>query len=213
MCASMFSKMLILTLLTLIPSLVAQEALSDLLIVGGYRDEFYIDDVEIVSIAGTSNCLKPDDYPIIAGGMAATIVAETALICGGVAVHFTSDCFTYDFNMGLWVPHGPMGVTRAYAGAVMLNDSHWWITGGYGEEGDWKSTELYNLEDNTFSPYIDLPVATFGHVLLKLDETHFFICCGSSGLDGKTYIFDLATEIWTETPPYQLTHVFGFAGS
>ena len=101
--------------------------------------------------------------------------------------------------------------SRAYASAVMLNDSHWWITGGWNLFVNLEATELYDVETGRFSPFLDLPVGTFNHVVLKLDDSHFFVCCGDY-MFGRTYILDLETEIWTQTPHSRFDHEEGLAG-
>ena len=185
----------------------------DVMIVGGKADIANINDVEMISKNGTSNCLKPSDYPTNMRGMVATLVNGNAFVCGGYAFlndGWASNCNSYDFNTGIWTPNGSMVKERGFASAAMLNDSHWWVTGGaYGNR--WKTTELYNVEANTFELFLDLPVATEDHVVLKLDETHFYLCCGED-MHGKAYILDLSTEIWTETPLSQYDHQNGFAG-
>ena len=178
---------------------------NDIMMVGGYNGDF-LEDVEIVSTNGTSTCRKPADYPFENDGMVGTFLHGMALVCGG----FTSDCFAYDFDTNVWLATTNTLSTRQFASAVMLNDSLWWITGGFA--GSYlKTTELYNAEANSFSPFLDLPVATDHHVILKVDETHFFLCCGVA-MSGKSYMLDLETEMWTETSQSQHDHAEGFAG-
>ena len=182
----------------------------NVMIVGGFNGD-NLDDVEIVSLNDTSTCMKPADYPLTLKGMVGTFGNRMALVCGGYYNgSSTSDCFSYDFDDGIWLPQASMGEERSYAGAVMLNDSHWWITGGYGA-GLLISTELYNLESHLVSPFHNLPIATDYHFVLKIDESRFFLCCGRA-MPRKSYILDLETEIWNETPPSQYDHGRGFAG-
>ena len=168
-----------------------------------------LEDVEIVSLNGSTTCMKPTNYPTQSRGMVGTIVNEMALVCGGWP--HTSECFSYDFDVGVWQPQGSMAERRAYPAAVMLNDSHWWITGGNDGSTYFDTTELYNVQTNSFSPFVDLPSIVDSHVVLKLDETHFFLCCGYP-LSGRSYILDLESEIWTETPRSQYDHDRGVAG-
>ena len=182
---------------------------NNIFLVGGYCDGHFLDDIEVVSINGSSSCMKPAEYPTKTSGSVGTMVNGNALVCGGYP--YTSACYEYDFDSGLWLPHITMHEAKAYASGVMLNDTHWWITGGYNGFLVTKSTELYNLAADNFSPFIFLPVVTQDHTILKLDETHFFLCCGEA-MAAKSYILDLETEIWTETPQAQHDHYAGYAG-
>ena len=178
------------------------------MIVGGFNGD-NLDDVEIVLLKSTSTCKKSADYPLNLSGTVGIFGNGMAFVCGG-SPPYTSDCFSYDVDVGIWLPQTSMGEERSYAGAVMLNDSHWWITGGYGA-GLLISTELYNLESHSVSPFLNLPTATDYHVVLKVNETHFFLCCGVE-MTGKSYILDLEAEIWNETPPSQYDHGRDYAG-
>ena len=181
------------------------------MVVGGYNfDNEDLDDAEIVGLDGASACMKPNEYPTKSQGMVGTFVDGMALFCGGDP--YTSDCFAYDFENEIWLPKGSMGSPRGYAGAVMLNDSHWWITGGSESFRRYlNTTELYNIAEDSFSPYVELPTAIDEHIVLKIDDTHFFFCCGVVWF-GRSFFFDLETETWTEAPESQYDHREGFAG-
>ena len=185
----------------------------DIMIVAGYNfpDGGNLNDTEIVSLDETSTCMKPADYPVERCGMVGTFFNGKAFVCGGWVNVTTKDCFAYDFDSGVWTPDGKMGKRRAYASAVMLNDSHWWITGGENDSEFYNTTELYDLATKMFSPFIEMPVDTGAHVLLKLNETHFFLCCGAY-MYGKSFILDLESELWMETPQSLFDHSRGFAG-
>ena len=73
------------------------------------------------------------------------------------------------------------------------------------------STQLYNIDNDETTNYVDLPVTTDVHVMLKLNESHFFTCCGHH-MSGSSYIFDMSTETWTEVPRSEYDHDSGFAG-
>ena len=190
---------------------ITDKEYSDIMIVGGFNGGSYSSDVEVVAIDGDPACSKPADYPSPLDGMVGTYMGEKVLVCGG---EYTSDCFSYDFADKIWLPHGSTLVQRAFAGAVMLNESHWWITGGFNNQNNMHvfTTELYNVATNSFSPFLDLPKETGNHIVLKLDETHFFLCCGEE-MNGNAYILDLETEAWMPTPiKSQFDHERGFAG-
>lgn len=190
---------------------------NSIMVVGGDQGGTdYLADSEIVDLDVPSDCTKPADYPTATLGMVGTVANGMVLVCGGdpfPAEHYTSDCFLYDFGTGTWMSHGSMGSARAWASAVMLNESHWWITGGMNDRFDTvKSTELYDIGTKSFSPFLDLAVETENHIVLKIDDTRFFLCCGYL-MFGKSYFLDLETGVWTEAPKSQYDHREGFAGT
>ena len=84
--------------------------------------------------------------------------------------------------------------------------------GGYNADYEMKSTEVYNIEDQTFSPFpIDLPIVTYYHNLIKVDETHFYLCCGDY-MDISNYMLDLETGVWTDLHVTGHPHERSFAG-
>ena len=79
--------------------------------------------------------------------------------------------------------------------------------GGCDEDGNnQKTTELYNTLEDSFVPYLDLPIPSKNHNILRLNETHFFFC-GS-----HYFIFDTQTETWTQMPSSDHLHIEGFSG-
>ena len=207
--------MLLFTFLFLIQTLVALPTQSEpsydyslIMVVAG--DNYSGDDVEIVRVNGPYNGTHPRRYPLEREGMVGTFTNGNALVCGGY-YPYEKDCYAYDFNERDWLPKGSMRQSRGFASAVMLNDSHWWVTGGFGT-GRLKSTELYSAGYNNFSSFLNLPVGTDHHIILKIDETHFFLCCGIFMYE-TSYILDLETEIWTEVPESQYDHYNGHAGT
>ena len=66
-------------------------------------------------------------------GMVGEYLNGQPLICGGYTSNtgrYYNDCFDYNFENNEWRQHGQNLTTkRAWSSAVMLNSSHWWITG------------------------------------------------------------------------------------
>ena len=201
-----------LTLLLLFSKFVSgghSEEYNNVMIVGGF-DSGYLSNVEIVALNNsTPTCQNPTDYPVSSEGMVGIAFGKMTLLCGGLP--YTSDCYAYDFVNEFWIPHISMKTARGFASAVMLNDSHWWITGGFDGSLNYETTELYDIETDSFSYFVNLPVATAYHNMLKVDESHFFFCCGKY-MSGKSYILDLESHVWAETPQSQFNHYEGFAG-
>ena len=184
-------------LLLICASISAQEY-NDVMIVGGRHEYTLLDDVEIINLNNeTSPCGKPPNFPIQADGMVGTLISGSPTLCGGYTStgEYTADCVSYTFSTGLWEPSESMLTERGFASGVMLNETHWWITGGYNGTDLLKTTELFNVETWTFSPYVDLPRRTDSHVLLKIDDTRFYLCCGRD-MEDVVYFFNLDTERW-----------------
>ena len=73
------------------------------------------------------------------------------------------------------------------------------------------STELYDIDNDETSSFVDIPVPTDVHAMVKLNESHFYICCGHD-MKSRSYIFNSLTEAWTEMPTTEYDHDGGFAG-
>ena len=61
-----------------------------------------------------------------------TFIDGKPIVCGGFygQSSYESDCYYYDFEVNFWLPLGTnLPTVRAFAASVMLNATHWWITG------------------------------------------------------------------------------------
>ena len=75
------------------------------------------------------------------------------------------------------------------AGAMFEgDDSIWWITGGYDRSG-LDSTEVYHVNDNSFSFGVDLPKEMYYHNLVNVNNTHM-VLLGGSATSNEVYIID-----------------------
>ena len=156
------------------------------------------------------------------------------LNCGGWDGRGTyALCYNYNFDTQTWQPsEANMILPRGFASAVMINNTHWWITGeadiqytivknslhcdlnitgGQAGETILVNTELYDTVDKSFSSFIDLPISSKFHNIVKINETHFFLCCGLS-YSKVSYILDMSTMTWTLLGETQYNHDSGFAG-
>ena len=80
----------------------------------------------------------------------------------------------------------------------MYNSSHYWSTGGLDGVG-FKSTELYNVNNNKWSKFVDLPDYRWKHILVRINETHIMLV-GNWKSTNQTWMFNQMSEEWTECP-------------
>ena len=86
-----------------------------------------------------------------------------------------------------------MFVERAFAAAAMFegDDNIWWITGG--DNSDLlhyiESTEVFDVESNSFSFGADLPKEVAKHNLVNINSTHM-VMLGGTDEDNEVFIFD-----------------------
>ena len=185
------------------------------MLVGGYYKytNDFLNDVEIVLLNNETACSKPHNYPRHLRGSYGTYAGGKPLVCGGRDSHFgeTGDCYEYSFATDSWTWVGSTLGERAYSAGVMINDSTWWITGGMMGSPS-RTTELYDVESQTSTSFVKLPAYTDGHTVIKLNETHYFLCCGED-MDRLTYFFDMTTMAWTRTNRTVYYHDDGYAGT
>ena len=64
--------------------------------------------------------------------MVGTLIDGKPLFCGGYdGSDSFSSCYWYDVKSNQWTPGPEMRERRDDAAAVMINETHWWVTGGY----------------------------------------------------------------------------------
>ena len=83
-----------------------------------------------------------------------------------------------------------MNVERYSASGAMFenDDSIWWVTGGY--NGEYlQSTEVFNVNDNSFTNGIDLPKGLDDHNLITVNSTHMVLLGGQDYTD-EVFIID-----------------------
>ena len=88
-----------------------------------------------------------------------------------------------------WDSEPSMNVARGYAASAMFenDDSIWWITGGY-DGTEIQDTEIFNVNNNSFSNTIDLPKAMWVHNLVNVNNTHMVVLGGRDNTDEVYYI-------------------------
>ena len=93
---------------------------------------------------------------------------------------------------------------------IMLNATHWWLTGGNHATGESKTSEIYNFLTNTSSFFFDLPIeGSVAHTIVKWNETHYVMC----GLSKKFFIVDITVGApWTQLPDSTNYHTRSMCG-
>ena len=139
--------------------------LTKALIIGGYANATYINDVYPIDLKTPSNnCQSLTDYPYNLDGLVATLYNGVLKACGGFAGYDFSDCYDYDFAQGVWLPAPFMQRTRSYSGASQI-DGKWVVTGG-GFPGTADTIEVWDGSSWSFGPI--MPEEMMGHCRLAL---------------------------------------------
>lgn len=156
---------------------------------------------EAVDLSGEmKTCNKPiADFKYHIGSVG-TFIDNKIFVCGGMNMSSTSQynmCFIYKSEKNEWENTVNLTEGRDNAAAILLNETHWWVTGGLGRMNMLKSTEIFNVIDNKFSPYVDLPNEDLQHKLVRVNDTHIMMM-SSDGM--RSYLFNQVTRNWTTLP-------------
>lgn len=147
---------------------------------------------------------KSDGSPFSNGAVGA-LIDEKIMVCGGRTGYtegglpaLSDKCYTLTDGTQ-WTPAPDMENKRAYAAAAKTEDG-WWVTGGTNvsrvmRDAATKSTEI--LINGKWESGPELPIALFGHCLLKLNSKQHLLAGGatpSMGSDetklGGTYLLE-----------------------
>jgi len=127
--------------------------------------------------------LKPANCtpPIFPGGhlhgYVGRMTEDGPLLCGGVTNDYTHKCHLLG-EMGDWFGTPPLvgqNVVRGYMAAVEVNDG-WLVTGGHDKKRPISTSEIW--QNHTWNKYTPLPKAVYGHCIVRLNSTHFFLTGG-----------------------------------
>ena len=111
----------------------------------------------------------------------------------------SSACYGYNLTASSWKSIANMNTPRYEAASVVIDENQIWITGGGNYGGPLKSTEIFNVETNTFTNGPDLPESTWQHCMTKYNDTHIFIG-GAGGGHDKSYLVDRRNFVFEELP-------------
>ncbi len=75
------------------------------------------------------------------------------------------------------------------AGATFNGTNLWMISGGSGIVGLENSTEIYDVVNGRFYPYVDMPVKLKGHNMVNVNNTHMVVLGGDEQTD-QVYLYD-----------------------
>jgi len=186
-------------------------------IVGGYsifnaNEPEFIDPFTNSRQCMNETSLKPFPSPNGRIGMVSAYLGNgNSVFCGGkdnLNSTVFKDCYRYSFIKKEWVKLNEALDNATYNGASILlqNDSIWWVTGGFvdngGPPGPTIITSMFEIEDGnikkinkTKSP--KLPYYKDRHCMARIDSNHVFLAAGSNK---KAYIYNEINEQFIELP-------------
>jgi len=167
-------------------------------VVGAYNGDKGSSDTEKVDpMQDESNCIKPANYPVEIEGPTVKLIGEDSIIsCGGydhTKKEYSSSCYEYDHKTSNWKFVASMLEGRLYASSVVLGENKIWITGGYNNGYNLKTTEIFDVETKTFQTGPDLPETMVYHCMTNLNRTHVFIGEGEYG-SYNSYLVDTGKD-------------------
>ena len=146
------------------------------------------------------NCPSVTDFPLDLGSSGFFMTDDFLFVCGGSDPAYLDDqCYLYNRTSNTWNEKAKLNIGRKNAAAIKYDSEHWWITGGYTEDGCTKSTELYHINNNSFTYHMDLPTLRDLHSLVRINSTHIMLV-GNAKSTNQTWMFNQDTEEWIELP-------------
>ena len=172
-----------------------------LFIVGGVPSSSYYKS-EVVDLSGQKRtCSAIVDYKVIAISTGA-FIGGSAMVCGGESSAKRDKCYVWRNSSGSqsWDHTVTLNTGRTSLASVVYNATHYWITGGVDLDGTILiSTELYDVNSNTFSYFVDLPIGRGFHTMFKVNSNHIMML-GNQLPTNRAWLFDQISEEWTELP-------------
>ena len=184
------------------------------MVVGGYPPEAD-NDVELIDLSGQGRiCRKPSIYPGAQRDSVGVFIQYETVVCGGyfsTADAYSAECYIYNPTDGGWTQTSFMTSARAYAATTSL-DGQWWITGGGRLVPSYlSSTEIWNSDNETFTPYLDLPGPREFHNLVSLDNKRAMLIGGQENYV-ETFIYDDDIGSWSGGPSLSIGRSHSQAG-
>ena len=162
-----------------------------LMVIGGNNEAGPLSNVEMLDpFNAASNCSKPPDFPQQRYYMVAQSIKNEPTVCGGYSnntfanVTMEEECFRLDNKTKRWEFKGSASLIypRAYAADILVNDSSWWVAGGYHwYYPSFTSSDILYHNKSTFLKGSLLPDRLVDHCMAAINESHAFIVGGSYG--------------------------------
>ena len=95
-----------------------------------------------------------------------------------------------------------MMIPRSSMSSVVLNESKIWITGGFSNNGDLKSTEIISLDQPPI-PGPDLPFTVYDHSMVLVNPKTIYLIGGfqNGDVSNETWIIDPTKDFQIKVGP------------
>jgi len=180
---------------------------------GAYYEEGNQKISEVVDLSNDeSSCNPLKDFPIDLQAACGGLINDSMiLICGGVDPSGASNkCFLIN---GPSEPVVYMKLRRNMPGCAVINDTLLWMTGGFNELSNEKTTEFIDLTTQLAVAGPDLPAGLYGHCMVSINETTVLLTGGYGSGSGSessylSYFFNIITYQWTPGPSMMNSYVY-----
>lgn len=179
------------------------ESTPSLLVVGGFDDGDFLDVAEVVNLGSNPSCILPS-YPGERKGLSGSVLGGEIVVCGGHKFFDSDvmryrDCYNYSPQDDVWTETTPLrDFGRAGAAGILLNDSVWWLTGGF-YDGAFMNSELKFAGGGEGQYYLDLPSSMSYHNFFRINSTHA-VLTGGVALTRSVYMVNSEIEEFTRLP-------------
>ena len=139
------------------------------------------------------------DHPRLIDGATGGFLNSYFITCGGDDLHegYTDKCY----KLGSEGPFATLMWRRYLAASIVLEAGKLWILGGYDDE-PLSSTE-YIFSDGRTEEGPPIPIALYGHTIVKINDTTSFLVGGvdeNNGWSKRTWYYNMK---WIEGPNLQ----------
>ena len=149
-----------------------------------------------MTVKGGQKCNNWPDYPIGVFGATGGLIGNIVIICGGLGVSNSDECYSLTSEKATLVTH--MSVGREFAASIVLNDKILWVTGG-SNGGKLASTEYVTVTGTMLGP--DLPMALFHHAMVAINSSCSMVIGGySNDWSASTFFYDHNEDEWINGP-------------
>ena len=149
----------------------------------GYVNSGPISNTEILKIGNNAEPPQYPDHPRRIFGATGGFLNNDFLTCGGMdsVAEITDKCYM----LGSEGPFATMRTKRWMAASIVLEDEKLWISGGISSSNSRLSSTEYIFSDGRNEEGPPMPIALYGHAMVKINETTSFLVGGYSGGNSK----------------------------